>query len=70
MLILDKEKHRQQIETLKHQNKVTEDRITYLKDMERKMKQIVLDWKKTENKNEVIKQLQELLFKRKKIIRL
>ncbi len=62
---INKEKHKQQVELLKHQNKVTEERIAYLKDMERKLKQIVLDWKKTENKNEVIKQIQELLFKRK-----
>ncbi len=62
---LDKEKHRQQIEILKQKNKVTEERIAYLKDTERKLRQIVLDWKKTENKNDVIKQLQELLFKRK-----
>jgi DNA mismatch repair protein MutS2 len=62
---LDKEKHRQQIEVLKHQNKVTEERINYLKDTERKLRQIVLEWKKAENKNDVIKQIQELLFKRK-----
>jgi len=36
--VLDKEKHQQQIELLKQQNKVTEDRIVYLKDMERKLK--------------------------------
>ena len=62
---LDKEKHRQQVEVLKQKNKVTEERIAYLKDTERKLRQIVLDWKKSENKNDVIKQLQELLFKRK-----
>ena len=62
---LDKEKHRQQIEVLKHKNKLTEERINYLKDTERKLRQIVLEWKKSENKNDVIKQLQELLFKRK-----
>ena len=62
---LEKEKHRQQVEVLKQQNKITEDRISYLRDMERKLKQIVLEWKKSENKNEVVKQIQELLFKRK-----
>lgn len=62
---LDKEKHRQQVEVLKQQNRVTEERIVYLKDMERKLRQVVLEWKKSENKNDVIKQLQELLFKRK-----
>ena len=62
---LDKEKHNQQIELLKHQNKITEERLAYLKDMERKLKQVVLEWKKTENKKDVIKQIQEMLFKRK-----
>ena len=62
---LNKEKHSQQVELLKHQNKITEERIAYLKDMERKLKQIVLKKKKNENKNEVIRQIQEMLFKRK-----
>jgi DNA mismatch repair protein MutS2 len=62
---LDKEKHNQQVEILKHKNKITEERINYLKDLERKLKQIVLEWKKTEDKGEVIKQIQEMLFKRK-----
>jgi DNA mismatch repair protein MutS2 len=67
-LVLEKEKHQQQVELLKHQNKVAEERIVYLKDMERKLKQIVLDWKKSENKNEVVKNLQDLLFKQKETI--
>ena len=66
--VLDKEKHQQQVELLKQQNKITEERIVYLKDMERKLKQIVLDWKKTDNKQEVVKHLQNLLFKQKETI--
>jgi DNA mismatch repair protein MutS2 len=66
--VLDKEKHLQQVELLKQQNRITEDRIVYLKDMERKLKQIVLDWKKTDNKQEVVKHLQNLLFKQKETI--
>jgi DNA mismatch repair protein MutS2 len=66
--VLDRERHRQQVELLKHQNKVAEDRLVYLKDMERKLKQIVLDWKKAENKNDVVKNLQNLLFKQKETI--
>ncbi|PWT72327.1 MAG: DNA mismatch repair protein MutS [Bacteroidetes bacterium] len=62
---INKEKHQQQIEMLKHQNKITEERITYLKEMERKLKQIIFDWRKSENKSEVIKQMQALLFKQK-----
>lgn len=61
-VVMDKERHRQQVELLKQQNRITEDRLLYLKDMERKLKQIVLDWKKSENKQEVIKNLQNLLL--------
>lgn len=67
-VVLNRERHRQQVEVLKQQNRVTEERIAYLKDMERKLKQVVLDWKKSDNKNEVIKHLQNLLFKRKEEI--
>ncbi|MES1223173.1 MAG: MutS2/Smr-associated SH3 domain-containing protein, partial [Bacteroidota bacterium] len=64
-LLINKERHQQQVELLKHQNKISEERIAYLKDMERKLKQIIFDWRKAENKNEVIKQMQALLFKQK-----
>lgn len=64
-LVLNKEKHCQQVELLKQQNQITEDRLVYLKDMERKLKQVVLDYKKAENKSEVVKNLQHLLFKGK-----
>jgi DNA mismatch repair protein MutS2 len=63
--LIHKEKHTQQVELLKQQNRITEDRIAYLKDMERKLKQVVVDWKKTESaedKNELIRQLRNLLF--------
>ena len=64
--LMKKEKHTQQVELLKQQNKITEDRITYLKDMERKLKQVVFDWKKAEtadDKKELINQMKELLFR-------
>ena len=61
---LDKEKHVQQIELLKEQNRVAEEKFTYLKDMERKIKQIALDWKKSDKKEEVMKNLYNLLFKK------
>ena len=59
--VMDKERHRQQVEVLKQQNQVSEERIAYLKDMERKLKQVVFEWRKAEDKNEVIKQMQSLL---------
>jgi DNA mismatch repair protein MutS2 len=63
--LINKEQHQQRVELLKHQNHISEDRILYLKEMERKLKQIIFDWRKAENKNEVIKQMQALLFKQK-----
>ncbi len=67
---IDKEKNRQQVELLKEQNRIAEDRITYLKDMERKLKQMLVEWRKEENKNKVIKQMEALLFKKdeKKVV--
>ncbi len=64
--VINKERHEQQVEILKHQNRITEDRIAFLKDMERKLKQLVFDWKKAEaqdDKKELIKQMHALLFK-------
>jgi DNA mismatch repair protein MutS2 len=37
----------------------------YLKETERKLKQIINDWRKAEDKNEAIKQIQNVLFKKK-----
>ncbi len=61
--VMYKEKHEQQVEILKQQNKISEERIAYLKDMERKLKQIVMEWKKEQDKGKVIKNIQALLFK-------
>jgi DNA mismatch repair protein MutS2 len=63
--LIHREKHDQQVELLKHQNKITEERTAYLKEMERKLKQILFDWRKSDDKNEVIRQMQLLLFKQK-----
>jgi DNA mismatch repair protein MutS2 len=62
--VMNKERHKQQVELLKEQNKISEDRIAYLKDMERKLKQMLVEWRKEEDKNKVIKQMQALLFKK------
>ena len=62
--VLDKEKHLQQVQILREQNKVAEDKFAYNKDMERKLKQIALDWKKSEKKEELMKNLFNLLFKK------
>ena len=66
--VINKEKHKQQVELLKHQNKHTETRIAELKDLERKLKQIVLDYKKATDKKEVIKNLENLIFKKNETV--
>jgi DNA mismatch repair protein MutS2 len=63
--VMNREKHRQQVEVLRHQNQITEERIAEMKETERKLKQIMLEWRKAENKEEVMKQAQNLLFKKK-----
>jgi DNA mismatch repair protein MutS2 len=62
---LHKEKHQQQLQILQEQNKISAERFIYLKEMERKLKQIIFDWRKAVNKEEVIRQLQVLLFNQK-----
>lgn len=64
-VLSDKERVQQQYNILKLQNKVREEEIQYLKDMERKLKQIVVEWKRTDDKQKVIKQAEALLFRRK-----
>jgi DNA mismatch repair protein MutS2 len=62
--VIDREKHHQQVEVLKEQNRVSEERIAYLKDMERKLRQLLIEWRKEEDKNKVIKLMHALLFKK------
>src|SRR5688572_7303046 len=62
--VLDKEKHQQKVELLKQQNRVTEEKLNYLKETERKLRQMVIDWKKEKDKNKVIKHMEALLFKK------
>jgi len=66
--VLDKEKHLQEIEKLRHQNKISEEKIAYLKDMERRLKAMVIEWRKAEDKDKVVKTIQALLFNQKEKI--
>lgn len=63
--VLEKEKHNQEMERLKHQNKVSETNLLYLKDMERKLKVMVVEWRKTDEKDKVVKMIHALLFNQK-----
>jgi DNA mismatch repair protein MutS2 len=61
--VIHKEKHQQQIELLKEQNQINEAKFTYLKEMDRKLKSLSIEWKKTDDKSKVVKMMQALLFK-------
>jgi len=66
-VLIDKERLRQHYETLKLQNKIKKEELDYLRDTERKFKQIIHDWKKAENKQEVIESAEKILFRKKQI---
>lgn len=63
--VLEKESHRQEIEKQKLQNKISEEKIAYLKDMERRLKAMIIEWRKAEDKEPVMKTIQALLFNQK-----
>ncbi len=64
-MVINKELHRQQVEKLKYQNHLSDEKIHYLKDMERRLKALVIEWRKSEQKEDVIKMIHALLFKQK-----
>jgi DNA mismatch repair protein MutS2 len=63
--VMDKERHRQEVERLKQQNKISEDKIAYLKDMERRLKAMVIEWRKAADKDKVVQMIHALLFNQK-----
>ncbi len=60
-VLIKKEKHQQEVEKLKLTNKIAEDKLIYLKDMERKLKALVIEWRKSDNKDGVIKMIHSTL---------
>jgi DNA mismatch repair protein MutS2 len=62
---IKKEQHKQDVEKLQEQNKISSDKLNYLKDMERKLKAMIVEWRKTDDKASVVKMIQALLFNQK-----
>lgn len=62
---LNKEQHRQEVERLREQNKISEQKLAYLKETDRKLKAMVNEWRRAEDKSEAIKAIQALLFGQK-----
>lgn len=65
--LTNKEKLRQQQATLRLQNEIKKEELDYLRDTERKFKQIIHDWKKAENKQDVITAAENVLFRKRQI---
>ncbi len=63
--VLNNEQHKQEVEKLQLQNKIASDKLIYLKDMERRLKAMVIEWRKTEDKDKVVKMIHALLFQQK-----
>ncbi len=63
--VIQKELHQQELEKLEHQNKFSEEKLAYLKDMERRLKAMVIEWRGAEDKGAVVKTIQSLLFNQK-----
>lgn len=63
--LINQEEKNQRFQTLKLQNKIKQEELEYLKTTERKLKQIIHDWKKFQNKEEVIEQAEKILFTKK-----
>ncbi len=65
--LADKEQQRVHFETLKLQNKIKKDELEYLRETERKFKQIIQDWKKVDYKGSVIDAAEKVLFRKKAV---
>ncbi len=61
----DKEEFRRQEKLQKLQNQIKKDEITEYKNLERKLKQLIQDWKKAEDKDQVLQDADKLLSKQK-----
>jgi DNA mismatch repair protein MutS2 len=62
---LKREQHLQQIELLKQKNRVSEQKLVELKDLDRRIKAIIQEWRRAEDKSKAMKQIQILLFGQK-----
>jgi DNA mismatch repair protein MutS2 len=63
--VIQQEQHKQEVERLQHQNKISEEKLVYLKDMERRLKAMVIEWRRAEDKETIVRTIQSLLFNQK-----
>lgn len=61
---MNRERHRQEMERMRLQQRQSKEKLDLLKDMERKLKAMISEWRKTEDKAKAIKAIQTLLYAR------
>lgn len=61
---INRERHRQEMERSRLQQRQSKEKLELLKDMERKLKAMISEWRKTEDKPKAIKAIQALLYAR------
>lgn len=60
--VMDREKHQQEVQLQREQNRISAERLQELKDLERKLKTIVQDWRKGVDKEKAMKEMGQVLF--------
>ena len=60
--VMDREKHRQEVELHREQNRMAAERLQELKDLERKLKSVVQDWRKGADKEKAMREMGQVLF--------
>lgn len=63
--VIEKESHKQEMERQRQINKISEEKLIYLKDMERKLKAILAEWRRSEDKQKVVPTIHALLNSQK-----
>jgi DNA mismatch repair protein MutS2 len=61
---LNRERHRQEMERMRLQQRQSKEKLDLLKDLERKLKAMITEWRKTDDKPKAIKAIQALLYAR------
>jgi DNA mismatch repair protein MutS2 len=62
--LMHKEKHEQQLEIMREQNRVSTEKLAHLKELDRNLKGLLIEWRKAEDKKKVIHQMEVLLLKK------
>jgi DNA mismatch repair protein MutS2 len=60
--VTDRERHRQELALQREQNRIGAERWKELKDLERKLKTVVQDWRKNPDKDKAMREMGQVLF--------